>query len=73
MLHFSNYEKVTAQLDAKHYEMKLTYYKEDETEVLIRVLSFGPLVKVKSPDRFIALLKERLIRQKELVNKVVPK
>lgn len=71
MLHFSNYEKVTAQLDAKHYEMKLTYYKEDETELLIRVLSFGPLVKVKSPDRFIALLKERLIRQKELMNKVI--
>jgi hypothetical protein len=67
MLHFSNYEKVTTQLDEKHYEMKLTYYKDDETEVLIRVLSFGPLLKVKSPDRFIALLRERLIRQKELV------
>lgn len=72
MLHFSNYEKVTTQFDEKHYEMKLTFHKDDETEVLIRVLSFGPLVKVKSPDHFIELIKERLIRQKELVNQVIP-
>ncbi len=69
MLHFSNYEKVTVQLDERRYEMKLTYYKDDETEVLIRVLSFGPLVKVKSPDRFITLVKERLIRQKRINEK----
>lgn len=67
MLHFSNYEKVTTQLDEKHYEMKLTFHKADETEVLIRVLSFGPLLKVKSPDHFITLIKERLRRQKMLM------
>ncbi len=72
MLHFSNYEKVTTQLDGKHYEMKLTFNKDDETEVLIRVLSFGPLVKVKSPDHFIGKIRERLMRQKELVNQVIP-
>lgn len=73
MLHFANYEKVTTQLDGKHYEMKLTFHKDDETEILIRVLSFGPLVKVKSPDRFIALLKERLSNQRGLSKKVIPK
>jgi predicted DNA-binding transcriptional regulator YafY len=67
MLHFSNYEKVTTQLDEKHYEMKLMYYSDDETEVLIRVLSFGPMVKVKAPESFIVLVKERLMRQRELV------
>ena len=66
MLHFSNYEKVTTQLDEKHYEMKLTYYKDDETELVIRVLSFGPLVRVRFSEHFIALLKERLMRQKGL-------
>lgn len=69
MLHFSNYEKVTTQLGERHYEMTLTYYTDDETEVLIRVLSFGPMVKVKSPDRFIALVRERLLRQMSLDNK----
>ena len=67
MLHFANYEKSTTQIDEKHYEMKLTYYKDDETEVLIRVLSFGPLLKVISPDSFIDQVKERLNRQRELV------
>lgn len=67
MLHFSNYEKITTQLDEKHYEMKLTFNKDVETEVLIRVLSFGPLVKVKSPDHFIGLIKERLTRQKKVI------
>lgn len=66
MLHFSDFEKTTTRLDEKCYEMKLTYNKDDETEVLIRVLSFGPMVKVKSPDRFIDLLKERLLRQRSL-------
>jgi hypothetical protein len=73
MLHFSNYEKVTTQLDKKHFEMKLTYYKSDETELLIRVLSFGPLVKVKSPEQFINMLKDRLNRQIGLTKKVIPK
>lgn len=73
MLHFSNYEKITTKLDEKHYEMNLTYNKDDETEVLIRVLSFGPFVKVKSPDRFIDLIKERLMRQKKFINRVIPR
>ncbi len=73
MLHFAHYEKVTTQLDEKHYEMELTYHKEDEIEVLIRVLSFGPLVKVKSPKHFIDLINERLRCQKELMKRVIPK
>jgi hypothetical protein len=72
MFHFANYEKETIQIDKKHYEMKLMYCIDDETEVLIRLLSFGPLLIVKSPDSFIALVNERLMRQKEMVNKVVP-
>lgn len=63
MLHFANYEKVTTQMDEIHYKMELTYCKEDEAEVLIRVLSFGPMIKVKSPDPFIQLIRERLMRQ----------
>lgn len=72
MLHFANYEKVTTQIDERQYEMKLTFCIDDETEVLIRVLSFGPMVIVIAPDSFVALVKERLIRQKAIVKKVVP-
>jgi len=66
MLQFANYEKEAKKIDDIHYEMKLTYYKEDETEILIRVLSFGPKILVTSPDSFISLIKERLYRQKKL-------
>jgi hypothetical protein len=73
MLHFANYEKTTAQTEAKRYKMELTYYRDDETEVLIRVLSFGPLVKVISPESFIDQIKERLKRQKNLITAVPEK
>lgn len=63
MLHFSNLEKETQKLDDKHYRMTLHYDQEDETELVIRVLSFGPMVKVISPDPFVALICERLDRQ----------
>lgn len=64
MLHFSNLEKETQKLDDTHYRMTLHYDREDETELVIRVLSFGPMARVISPDSFVALLRERLDRQK---------
>ena len=36
----------------------------DETEIVIRVLSFGPYVKALEPESFVNLIKERLISQK---------
>lgn len=66
MLHFSDLEKETKKIDSKHYKIKLKYYNEDETEILIRVLSFGPMLKVISPDSFIEHVKKRLEKQKML-------
>ena len=65
MLHFSDLRKETVRLDEKHYQMTLHYNKDDETELLIRVLSFGPYLRVISPDRFIELIRERLIKQRK--------
>jgi len=64
MLHFSHLKKETVKFDEMHYQMTLHYNKADETELLIRVLSFGPYLRVISPDTFIELIKERLSRQK---------
>ena len=64
MLHFSPLEKETEKLDEKHYRLKLKYQKDDETELLIRVLSFGPFLKVVSPKSFAELIKQRLDNQK---------
>ena len=49
MLHFSHLEKITERLDEKHYRLQLMYNKSDETEMVIRILSFGPLLRVQEP------------------------
>lgn len=59
MLHFSHLEKEAEKLDDKHYRITLKYDMDDETEILLRVLSFGPMIKVISPDSFIKQLKNR--------------
>lgn len=64
MLAFANHEKVTERLDDIHYKVTLRYEREDETEILIRILSFGPMIKVISPDSFVEKIKERLNMQK---------
>ena len=69
MLHFSNLEKETVKLDGKHYRITLHYEQEDETEILIRVLSFGPVLKVVEPESFARLVRERLARQMNLTEK----
>ncbi len=64
MLHFSDLEKETVRLDEERYRITLTYRQEDETEILIRILSFGPMLKVTGPEHFVGLIRERLRRQK---------
>lgn len=66
MLHFSDLKKETMKISEKEYNMKLFYDSEDETEVLIRILGFGPMIKVTEPESFIRLIRERLGRQKKL-------
>ena len=64
MIHFSDLEKETEKLDDTHYRITLRYRKEDETEILIRVLSFGPKLRVSAPESFIHLVRDRLDMQK---------
>ena len=64
MLHFAHFEKQAKRTDDNKYILHLKYYENDETEIVIRVLSFGPYVKVLEPQSFVNLIKERLISQK---------
>ena len=43
LLHFSHLRKETKRLDEKHYQVTLYYDRQDETEMVIRLLSFGPV------------------------------
>ena len=64
MLHFANYEKNTTKLADDLYECFIYYNKNMETELLIEVLSFGPMIEVLGNQVFLSQLKARLWRQR---------
>ena len=66
MLQFTGYRKNTLRLEDDSYRCEIFYDKDDETELLIEILSFGPAVRVIGNEHFIRLVKERLQRQKAL-------
>lgn len=63
MLHFAHFEKEAERIGAREYLLTVRYDREDETELVIRVLSFGPLVSVTDSPHFSYLLRERLKAQ----------
>ncbi len=63
MLHFAHFEKHAECVGKRKYRLTITYNKDDETEMVIRILSFGPLVKVLEPENFVDLIKEKLKKQ----------
>ena len=65
LLHFAHFEKRAEKLGERHYKITVTYDRDDETELVIRILSFGAMVRVTAPDSFVNLIKERLKKQKE--------
>lgn len=65
MLHFSHFKK-EAWWEEECCFLKLYYDKDDETELLIRILSFGPFVMVTQPPSLVKQIKKRLARQKIL-------
>lgn len=69
MLHFAHFKKEAEKIDDKKYRVKIFYDTSDETELVIRVLSFGPFVEVTEPQSFRNLIIERLKKQKNIQNK----
>ncbi len=63
LLHFAHFEREAEKLDEKRYRLTIRYDREDETEMLIRVLAFGPMIKAVEPEHFVKRVKERLRRQ----------
>ena len=64
MLHFAHFEKQAEKLDKKHYLVKIKYSHDDEPEMVIRILSFGPLVEVVESEAFRNRVIEKLKKQK---------
>lgn len=66
MLHFAHFQKTAERTDENSYRITLQYNVADETELLIRILSFGPYLKVVSPASFIEQIRDRLEAQRKL-------
>lgn len=64
LLHFAHFPKKAEKIEENRYHIMVDYDKDDETEMVIRILSFGPMIKVVQPEHFINLIKERLRKQK---------
>jgi predicted DNA-binding transcriptional regulator YafY len=64
LLQFASYDRKT-EYDAERniYTCQIFYDLGDETELLIRILGFGPTVRVLGPQRFLEQLKERIRKQ----------
>ena len=63
LLHFAHFEKQCERLSDNRYRLHLKYYENDETELVIRILSFGPLVEVIGSESFKRLIIEKLKKQ----------
>ncbi len=64
MLHFAHFEKQAERIDDNNYLLKIRYDRDDETEMVIRILSFGARAEVVAPEHFRKLIIDRLISQK---------
>lgn len=72
MLQFASFERQTEyDRDRDTYICRIWYDPADETELLIRILSFGPVVKVHGPKGFLRQVKERIARQIKLNEKSI--
>lgn len=67
LLHFSDLKKETTAAEGNRWQMTLYYDREDETEILIRILSFGPFLKILAPETMRSKLKARLQKQMALM------
>lgn len=68
LLEFSSYERQsTFDEETGICRVQMWYSMPDETELLIRILGFGPAVLVRSPKHFIHQIRERIHKQNRLL------
>lgn len=66
MLHFAHFKKQAEKVSDDRYIIRLEYDEKDETELVIRVLSFGPTIRAVASRDFVSQIKKRLETQRQL-------
>lgn len=67
-MHFANLKKRTTKIDDNKYRMELEFSRDDETEMVIRLLQFGPVIKVLEPAYVVGEIVKRLSMQLRLIS-----
>lgn len=67
-MHFANLKKKITKLEDNKYRMEIEFNRDDETEMVIRLLQFGPVIKVLEPDYVVAEIIKRLSMQLRLIS-----
>ena len=68
MLRFAHYEKQTVyEPETNTWLCSIYYDPADETELLIELLSFGPVIRILGPESFLTEVRKRMRRQHELL------
>ena len=66
-LHFANLKKKTTKIGDNKYRIELEFSRDDETEMVIRLLQFGPVIKVLEPVYIVGEIQKRLGMQLRLI------
>ena len=71
LLDFSLFQKKElSTMEQNHYRLTILIYWSDREEIVRRIISFGPLIRVESPNWLIEELKKRIRLQKNLLRSV---
>lgn len=60
LMEFSDLETETERISQDSYRISVSYRNEEEDEILMRILAFGPLVHITEPRAVVEKIKERL-------------
>ena len=72
MVEFSSYRKYSEFDSTTNIcRTEIFYRKTEELEILIKLLSFGPVLRVLGPERFLRLFLYRLQKQEELLEGIL--
>ena len=67
LLHFAHFEKEVIHTGGDLYKVRLIYDPADETELVIRFLSFGPAIKVLEPSEMAEAVASRIRKQMKIL------
>ena len=68
LTHFSHYEKEAYSVEGDgKFQVKILYSETDESDIIIRILSFGHYIKVLEPEPIKELIAERINKQMQLL------